>query len=67
MNLAFANRGNQATYSGTGVIAAVTMKAKKDFTLDAKAMDLSQVMLIGHRVDLINCESSSHTGSFRTS
>lgn len=59
VNLAFANRGNQATYSGTGVIATITMKAKKDFTLDAKAMDLSQVMLIGPEFDLINCESSS--------
>lgn len=59
VNLAFANRGNQASYSGTGVIATITMKAKNDFTLDAKAMDLSQVMLIGPEFDLINCESSS--------
>lgn len=36
MNLAFANRGNQATYSGTGVIATITMKAKNDFTAGRK-------------------------------
>lgn len=61
VNLAFANRGNQTTYSGTGVIATITMKAKTDFSLSAeeKAIDLSQVMLIGPEFDLINCESSS--------
>ncbi len=47
VNLAFANRETRQPYSGTGVIATITMKAKKAFTLDAKAMDLSQAMLIG--------------------
>lgn len=59
VNVAFANKGNQQTYSGTGVIATITMKAKEDVTISNDVMDLSQAMLIGPEYDLIVSENSA--------
>lgn len=59
VNVAFANKGNQETYSGTGVIATITMKAKEDVTISNDVMDLSQAMLIGPEYDLIVSENSA--------
>lgn len=59
VNVAFANMGNQETYSGTGVIATITMKATEDVTISNDVMDLSQAMLIGPEYDLIVSENSA--------
>ncbi len=59
VNVAFVNKGNQETYSGTGVIATITMKAKEDVTISNDVMDLSQAMLIGPEYDLIVSENSA--------
>ena len=48
VNLAFANRGDKALYSGSGTLATVTVKAKKALSLSGTdAIDLTAGMLIG--------------------
>lgn len=56
VNLAFANRGNQRLYSGTGVIATITMQAKENVNV-VDAIDLSKIMMIGSKFDTVGCES----------
>lgn len=56
LNLAFANNGNQETYSGTGVIAKITMKALTT-TKVSEAIDLTDMMLIGPEFDFIEGDS----------
>ena len=45
-NLAFVNRGNLKTFSGSGILASITFKAKEDITV-ADVVDLSKVTLMG--------------------
>lgn len=48
LNLAYANRGDKKLYSGSDVLATITLKAKEDIvTTDANVIDLSTVTLIG--------------------
>lgn len=56
IHLAFANRGDQALYSGRGVVATITMVAKEDCNI-MEAMDLSSMMLIGPGFDFVECQS----------
>lgn len=59
VNLAFANNGNQEVYSGTGILATITMKAKEAFTFSEEIMNLSSVMLIGPTYSLVESASGS--------
>lgn len=59
VDFAFANRGDQPLYSGSGIIASITMRAKTDVTV-SEVMDLSQVMLIGPKFDTIVSENQTN-------
>ena len=57
VNLAFANRGDKPLFSGSGILATITMRAKTDNVTVADAMNLSSVTLIGPAFDTIVCEN----------
>ena len=58
-NLAYANRGDRNLFSGSGVLATITMKAKQEIsTSDAAVMDLTLVDLIGPDFSLITTDTS---------
>lgn len=57
VNLAFANRGDKPLYTGSGVVATITMKALADGVVVADAMDLSSVTLMGPGFDTLVCEN----------
>lgn len=55
VNLAFANKGDKALYSGTGIVATVTFKALTDIdTTDVNTIDLTTVTSIGPDFSFIN-------------
>ncbi|MGN0335452.1 MAG: S-layer homology domain-containing protein [Lachnospiraceae bacterium] len=58
-NLAYANRGDQALVSGSGVLATITMKAKADVADVREAIDLSGLTLIGPDFSFIEVEVSA--------
>lgn len=59
LNLAFANRGDKPLYSGSGVVATITMRAVADNVNVAEAMDLSSMTLIGPAFDTIECKNGT--------
>lgn len=52
VNLAFANRGDQNLYNGSGVLATLTMKAVVDLTPE-KELQCEGIWLIGPKLDII--------------
>lgn len=60
VNLAFANRGDKPLFSGSGILATITMRAKTDNVTVADAMNLSSVTLIGPAFDTIECKNESN-------
>ncbi len=52
VNLAFANRGDQALYSGSDTLLTITMKAKKQLC-PKEVLELKRMMLIGPGYDVI--------------
>ena len=52
LNLAFANRGDQALYSGSDALVTFTLKAKTDLC-PKDALELAQLTLIGPGYDVI--------------
>ena len=59
VNLAFANRGDQDLYSGSGILATIKMTAKTDIKNVADAIDLSSVMLIGPDYSVITTDAGN--------
>ena len=59
VNLAFANRGDKDLYSGSGILATITMTAKTDIENVADAIDLSSVMLIGPDYSVITTDAGN--------
>lgn len=59
VNLAFANRGDQELYSGSGILATIKMTAKTDVENVADAIDLSSVMLIGPDYSVITTDAGN--------
>lgn len=52
VNIAFANKGNQELYRGSGTVVTLTMKAKEDIsTGDADVINLHGLILIGPTYD----------------
>ncbi len=58
VNLAYANRGDKDLYSGTGTLAAITMKAKEDVVVTA-AMELTGLNFIGPDYAVVAAEATS--------
>lgn len=56
VNVAFANRGNQMLYSGSGALASFTLRAKKD---GVKVNEEQMTMLVGPKGDSIQ-KTTSH-------
>ncbi|MBR5578435.1 MAG: discoidin domain-containing protein [Lachnospiraceae bacterium] len=50
IDLAFANNGNQETFSGSGILATITMKAVEAGKV-SEAMELGKITLIGPKFD----------------
>lgn len=61
VNLAFANSGDKSLYSGTGVVASFTLRAKHD--VDAVALD-STAWLIGPTYDFVEVVSDGSAPEF---
>ena len=58
LNMAFVNKGDQEVYSGSGIVATITMKAKDDINI-VDVVDLNKVTLIGPDFSFVESDVST--------